>query len=131
MQGHIFYRVFSGSLMNPPNRQKLWDDINRSCMLLPRLLPESCRHNDRFLSVLVRLLFQAYLVLYRPKQGGRQGTAWRSSTLHDVRQNLSPALEESLLSSGAKFVCCVQTLKGRFDEAKIAANFGLQKRSLG
>ena len=68
-------RVFSGSLMNPPNRQKLWDDFNRSCMLLPRLLPKSCTHNDRFLSALVRLLFQAYLVLYRPKQGGRQGAA--------------------------------------------------------
>ena len=73
-------------------------------MLLPRLLPESCRHNDRFLSVLVRLLFQAYLVLYRPKQGGRQGTAWRSSTLHDVRQNPSPALEESP-RMGTEFGC--------------------------
>ena len=99
-----FLRVFSGSLMNPPNRQKLWDDINRSCILLPRLLPESCRHNDRFLSVLVRLLFQAYLVLYRPKQGGRQGTAWRSSTLQDVRQNPSPALEESP-HMGTEFGC--------------------------
>ena len=37
------------------------------------------------LSALVLLLpFQAYLVLYRPKQGGRQGTAWRSSTLQNV-----------------------------------------------
>ena len=83
-----FLRVFSGSLMNPPNRQKLWDDINRSCILLPRLLPESCRHNDRFLSVLVRLLFQAYLVLY----------------LQDVRQNPSPALEESP-HMGTEFGC--------------------------
>ena len=91
-----FLRVFSGSLMNPPNRQKLWDVFNRSCILLPRLLPKSCRHNERFLSAQVRLLFQAYLVvLYRPKQGGRQGTAWRSSTLQDVRQNPSPALKES------------------------------------
>ena len=36
-----------------------------------------------------------------------------------------------VLSSVAKFVCCVQTLEGRFDEAEIAANFGLRKRSLG
>ena len=99
-----FLRVFSGSLMNPPNRQKMWDDFNRSCILLPRLLPKSCRHNDRFLSALVRLLFQAYLVLYRPKQGGRQGTAWRSSTLQDVRQNPSPALEESP-RMGTEFGC--------------------------
>ena len=99
-----FLRVFSGSLMNPPNRQKLWDDFNRSCILLPRLLPKSCRHNERFLSALVRLLFQAYLVLYRPKQGGRQGTAWRSSTLQDVRQNPSPALKESP-RMGTEFGC--------------------------
>ena len=106
MQRHIFYG-FSGSLMNPPNRQKLWDDFNRSCILLPRLLPKSCRHNERFLSALVRLLFQAYLVLYRPKQGCRQGTAWRSSTLQDVRQNPSPALK-SLKESprmGTEFGC--------------------------
>ena len=50
-----FLRVFSGSLMNPPNRQKLWDVFNRSCILLPRLLPKSCRHNERFLSAQVRL----------------------------------------------------------------------------
>ena len=114
-----FLRVFSGSLMNPPNRQKLWDVFNRSCILLPRLLPKSCRHNERFLSAQVRLLFQAYLVvLYRPKQGGRQGTAWRSSTLQDVRQNPSPALKESPRMGtefGCKFVCCVQTVcKARF-----------------
>ena len=90
--------------MNPPNRQKLWDDFNRSCISLPRLLPKSCRHNERFLSALVRLLFQAYLVLYRPKQGGRQGTAWRSSTLQDVRQNPSPALKESP-HMGTEFGC--------------------------
>ena len=100
-----FLRVFSGSLMNPPNRQKLWDVFNRSCILLPRLLPKSCRHNERFLSAQVRLLFQAYLVvLYRPKQGGRQGTAWRSSTLQDVRQNPSPALKESP-RMGTEFGC--------------------------
>ena len=98
-------RVFSGSLMNPPNRQKLWDVFNRSCILLPRLLPKSCRHNERFLSAQVRLLFQAYLVvLYRPKQGGRQGTAWRSSTLQAVRQNPSPALKESP-RMGTEFGC--------------------------
>ena len=100
-----FLRIFSGSLMNPPNRQKLWDVFNRSCILLPRLLPKSCRHNERFLSAQVRLLFQAYLVvLYRPKQGGRQGTAWRSSTLQDVRQNPSPALKESP-RMGTEFGC--------------------------
>ena len=100
-----FSTVFSGSLMNPPNRQKLWDVFNRSCILLPRLLPKSCRHNERFLSAQVRLLFQAYLVvLYRPKQGGRQGTAWRSSTLQDVRQNPSPALKESP-RMGTEFGC--------------------------
>ena len=100
-----FSTGFSGSLMNPPNRQKLWDVFNRSCILLPRLLPKSCRHNERFLSAQVRLLFQAYLVvLYRPKQGGRQGTAWRSSTLQDVRQNPSPALKESP-RMGTEFGC--------------------------
>ena len=73
--------------------------------MLPRLLPKSCRHNERFLSAQVRLLFQAYLVvLYRPKQGGRQGTAWRSSTLQDVRQNPSPALKESP-RMGTEFGC--------------------------
>ena len=35
-----------------------------------------------------------------------------------------------VLNSVAKFVYCVQTLEGRLDEAEIAANFGLQKRSL-
>ena len=29
MQGHIFYGVFPGSLMNPPNRQKLWATPSR------------------------------------------------------------------------------------------------------
>ena len=36
-----FLCVLTGSLMDPPNRQKLWDDFNRSCILLPRLLPKS------------------------------------------------------------------------------------------
>ena len=102
------------------------EDVNRSCIFLPRLLPKSCKHNERFLSALVRELFQAYLVLYRPEEGGRQGMAWRSATLQDVRQNPSPALKESprmgtefgckicilcadcLLSSVSKFSYCVQ-----------------------
>ena len=148
-----FLRVFSGSLMNPPNRQKLWDDFNRSCILLPRLLPKSCRHNERFLSALVRLLFQAYLVLYRPKQGGRQGTAWRSSTLQDVRQNPSPALKESP-RMGTEFGCKIcmlcadcrphcgaekklevekKTCRGRKQDGPIAGSskrhFGVEKKS--
>ena len=66
-------------------------------------------------------LFQAYLV---------QGTAWRSVTLQDVRQNRRLP-RAWVLNSVAKFVYCVQTLEGRLDEAEIAANFGLQKRCQG
>ena len=36
-----------------------------------------------------------------------------------------------VLNSVAKFVYCVQTLKGHFDEAGIAAKFGHQKRCRG
>ena len=118
-----FSTGFFGLVNEPAKPSKTVGRFNRSCILLPRLLPKSCRHNERFLSALVRLLFQAYLVLYRPKQGGRQGTAWRSSTLQDVRQNPSPALKESP-RMGTEFGCkicmlCADCWRGRTHEREV------------
>ena len=60
--------------------------------------------------------------------GKGQGTAGWSATLQDFRQNTSFASKE-YPDMGTEFGCknlyCVQTLKGRFDEAEIAAKFGL------
>ena len=42
-----------------------------------------------------------------------------------IRRLLRTNTQTWVLSSVAQFVYCVQTLKGRFDEAEIAAKFGL------
>ena len=59
--------------------------------------------------------------------GKGQGTAGWSATLQDsvkIRRLLRKNTQTWVLSSGANLYC-VQTLKGRFDEAEIAAKFGL------
>ena len=100
-----FSTGFFGLVNEPAKPSKTVGRFQQELHFAPTVTAESCRHNERFLSAQVRLLFQAYLVvLYRPKQGGRQGTAWRSSTLQDVRQNPSPALKESP-RMGTEFGC--------------------------
>ena len=122
-----FLRVFPGSLMNPPTVKNCGplhrDDFNRSCILLLRLLPTSCGHNEW------RYFRHTWCSIGQSRAAPGHGMAERDAAGCPSRSVACP--RAWVLNSVAKFVCCVQTLEGRLDEAEIAANFGLQKRCQG
>ena len=72
-----FLKGFSGSLMNPLNRQKLRITPSRRLQqklhCAPTIVYCGCEHNDRFLGSLVRALFQALLGALSAKGGKRAG----------------------------------------------------------
>ena len=130
MQGHIFYGFFPGSLMNPPNRQKLWatpsrrfqQELHFACMAYGY-----CRNHVGTINGAISGILGALSA-----KGGRapgHGMAERDAAGCPSKSVACP--RAWVLNSVAKFVYCVQTLEGRLDEAEIAANFGLQKRCQG
>ena len=114
-----FLRVFPGSLMNPPNRQK------------------TVGHSIETISTGVALCSYGYCRNHVGTMNGAisgilgagHGMAERDAAGCPSKSVACP--RAWVLNSVAKFVYCVQTLEGRLDEAEIAANFGLQKRCQG
>ena len=132
-----FSRGFSASFMSPSNRQKL--RITPSRRLQQELLCAPtfvyCGKHVSTMKAPVRALFQALLGALSAKGGQTAGYSMSANTAGCPSKSVA-CLERLprqtwVLNSVAKFVYCVQTLKGYFDEAGIAAKFGHQKRCRG
>ena len=105
------------------------DDFNRSCTVLQPLsiADASTMTGSSRLSCPGIVSGTTWCSIGQRREKGRvqQGGARHCRISVKIRRLLRKNTQTWVLSSVAKFVYCVQTLKSRFDEAEIAAKFGL------